>query len=97
VTSERCDFVIGVDFGGTKIALATADLDGRVLEQGRLRTEADRGAPQALRRTLARARALMARTAARCGGRCLGAGSVSPGIAREDRVDLVPTLPGWAQ
>ena len=38
------DFVLGIDFGGTKIALATAALDGRVLESDRLDTEAGQGA-----------------------------------------------------
>jgi glucokinase len=90
-----CDFVVGIDFGGTKIALATAGLDGEIGERRRLRTEAGQGAAQAVRRALVAARGLMARTADRCGGRCLGVGAVCPGVVREDRVDLVPTLPGW--
>jgi len=89
------DFVLGLDFGGTKIALATADLDGGILEQARLQTEARQGAPQAVRRALAEARVLMARTSERAGGRCLGAGAACPGIVREDRIDLIPTMPGW--
>lgn len=88
--TER-DFVLAIDFGGTKIALATADLDGRPLERSVLPTEAQRGAPVALRRALAEAASLVERR----GGRCLGAGVVSPGVIRPDRVDLVPTLPGW--
>lgn len=89
------DFVVAVDVGGTKIALATATVDGTILEQRRLPTEADRGAPQAVRRALAEAAALVELTAARCGGRCLGVGAVTPGIVHEDRIDLAPTLPGW--
>jgi glucokinase len=89
------DFVVAVDFGGTKIALATAGLDGTIVEQRRLPTDAPQGAPQVVRRALAEAGALIERTAARCGGRCLGAAAVSPGILREDRIDLAPTLPGW--
>ena len=38
------DFVLGIDFGGTKIALATASLDGGLLESDRLDTDAGRGA-----------------------------------------------------
>ena len=89
------DFVLGIDFGGTKIALATADLDGGVLEQARMPTAAQQGAPDVVRRALAGAGTLVASTRARTGGRCLGVGAVTPGIVREDRIDLVPTMPGW--
>jgi len=85
------DFVLAIDFGGTKIALATADLEGRPLERSLLATRAQEGPRQTLGRALAEAAALVARR----GGRCLGAGVVSPGVIRPDRVDLVPTLPGW--
>jgi glucokinase len=85
------DFVLAIDFGGTKTALATADLDGRPLERSVLATRADRGAELALRRAFTGCADLMARQ----GGRCLGAGVVCPGVVRPDRVDLVPTLPGW--
>jgi len=88
-------FVAAIDIGGTKIAVATAGLDGAVLEQRRLPTETELGAPQAVRRALDAAADLIERTRARCGGPCLALGAVSPGIAREDRIDLVPTLPGW--
>jgi len=90
VTATR-DFVLAIDVGGTKIAVATADLDGRPLERRVLPTEAERGAPLALRRALAEAAGLVSRRE----GRCLGAGVASPGVIRPDHVDLVPTLPGW--
>jgi glucokinase len=90
VTRDR-DFVLAIDFGGTKIALATAGLDGRPLERRVLATEAQQGAPLAMRRALDEAAGLVARR----GGRCLGAGVVCPGVIRPDRVDLVPSLPGW--
>ena len=89
------DFVLGLDVGGTKIALATADLGGAILEQARMATEAQQGALHVVQRALAEARRLVARTAAARGGRCLGVGAVSPGVLREDRIDLVPTMPGW--
>jgi glucokinase len=90
VTRDR-DFVLAIDFGGTKIALATAGLDGRPLERRVLATEAQQGAPLAMRRALDEAAGLVARR----GGRCRGAGVVCPGVIRPDRVDLVPSLPGW--
>ena len=57
--SARRDFVLGIDFGGTKIALATAALDGRLLESDRLDTDAGEGAVQAVDRALARAEELL--------------------------------------
>jgi glucokinase len=95
VESER-DFVLGIDFGGTKIALATAALDGRLLESDRLETEAGHGAVQAVDRALARAQDLLAATT-RDGGRCVGVSAVSPGIVYEDHVVLAPNVPGWEQ
>jgi glucokinase len=90
VTPGR-DFILAIDFGGTKTALATAGLDGRPLERRVLPTEAQRGAPLAVRRALGEAAGMVERH----GGRCLGAGVVCPGVIRPDRVDLVPSLPGW--
>lgn len=88
------DFVIAIDFGGTKTAVAAAGLDGVLLEQVRIQTEAARGGEQAVQRALAEARALAARTAEGGAGRCLAAAAVCPGIVREDRVDLAPNVPG---
>ena len=88
-------FVAALDGGGTKAALATAATDGRILEQSRIETRPERGAGQALRRTMDAARALIERTATATGGRCLGAGAVCPGIPLEDRVLLSPNVPGW--
>jgi glucokinase len=91
------DFVLGIDFGGTKIAIATAALDGRVLESGRLDTEAGQGAVQAVGRALARADGLIAAAKRSGGGRCLAVSAVSPGIVYEDGVALAPNVPGWQE
>jgi glucokinase len=91
------DFVLGIDFGGTKIALATATLDGRLLESDRLDTDAGRGATQAVDRAVARAGELMAATARNGGGRCVAVSAVSPGIVYEDHVALAPNVPGWQE
>jgi glucokinase len=88
--------VLGIDFGGTKIALATATLDGRLLQSDRLDTDAERGATQAVDRAVARAEELMAATA-RDGGRCVAVSAVSPGIVYEDHVALAPNVPGWQE
>ena len=92
---DESDFVLGIDFGGTKIALATAALGGDVVRSTRLATRAADGATQALERALACARELIAATAAAADGRCLAVGAVSPGIVEADRVLLAPNVPGW--
>src|SRR4051794_13683031 len=83
-SSATREFVLAIDFGGTKIALGTADSDGRILESARLDTEAARGAGQAVERALQVAHELMARTA----GHCIGVAAVTPGVVRPDRVLL---------
>jgi glucokinase len=96
-TDPERDFVLGIDFGGTKMALATAALDGRLMESDRLPTEAANGAVQAVERALARAGDLVAATARDGGGRCLAVAAVSPGIVYEDHVALAPNVPGWQE
>jgi predicted NBD/HSP70 family sugar kinase len=91
------DFVLGIDFGGTKIALATATLEGRLMESDRLDTDAGQGAVQAVERAVARAEELLAAAAEDGGGRCVAVSAVSPGIVYEDHVALAPNVPGWQQ
>jgi predicted NBD/HSP70 family sugar kinase len=96
VADAKSDFVLGIDFGGTKIALATAALDGTLLESDRLETDAGQGAVQAVERALVRGQELLSETT-RNGGRCVAVSAVSPGIVYEDRVALAPNVPGWEQ
>jgi glucokinase len=91
------DFVVAIDFGGTKIALATADLDGHILEQKRIATNASNGALQAVERSLAVAHTLITSTVEQTRGRCIAAGAVSPGIIEPDRILLAPNVPDWEQ
>jgi predicted NBD/HSP70 family sugar kinase len=95
-TPER-DFVLGIDFGGTKMALATATLEGRLMEADRLDTEAAQGAIQAVDRALGRGQELLSATARNGGGRCVAVSAVSPGIVYENRVALAPNVPGWQE
>jgi glucokinase len=88
-------FVIGVDFGGTKVAVATATLSGEIIKQLRFETEAAHGAEQAVHRAGEACRAIMAETEADIGGTCIAAGVVCPGIVLSDRIALAPNVPGW--
>lgn len=89
------DFVLAIDFGGTKLDVATAALDGRILLAQRLETEAAGGAEQAVERALSAARALRDATASQTGGLLLAAAAASPGIVLDDRILLAPNVPGW--
>src|SRR5205814_1737024 len=89
------DFVVAIDFGGTKIAVATADMTGSILKQARLDTNAARGAQQVLERTIVTAHALIERTVAEVGGQCVAVGVATPGVVHDDGVLLSPNIPGW--
>jgi glucokinase len=93
--SPSPDFVLAVDFGGTKLDVATAALDGRILTAERLDTDAAGGAEQAVERALATARRLRDATALQTGGTLVAAGASSPGIVLDDRILLAPNVPGW--
>jgi glucokinase len=89
------DFVVAIDFGGTKLDVATARLDGAIVLAERLDTNGREGAEQAVERAIGAARELVARTAGADGGRCVAAGAASPGIVLQDRILLAPNVPGW--
>jgi glucokinase len=91
------DFVVGVDFGGTKVAVASADITGSILKQARLDTNASQGAQQLLERTTSAARALIEQTEAEVGGQCVAAGVATPGVVHDDGILLSPNIPGWEQ
>ena len=87
MTAQR---VLAIDFGGTKIAIATAVVgssDGRPDSTVRLRTLGADGAHQAVRRTLDAARDLLTGPAA--------VGVSTFGVLRGGEVRLAPNVPGW--
>ncbi|TBL26947.1 hypothetical protein EYA84_30385, partial [Verrucosispora sp. SN26_14.1] len=53
--------LLGIDFGGTKMAVGVADRQGRLMARERVPTYAERGAPQALDRALRLAARLLPR------------------------------------
>ena len=83
--------VLGIDFGGTKVALATATTSGERLRATRIETRAADGAKEVLRRTVDAANALVAETP----GRLVAAGVSTFGVVRDGRVRLAPNVPGW--
>jgi glucokinase len=82
--------VLAIDFGGTKVALATAAadaLDGVGHTAIRLPTRAGEGSAQVVERTLAAARELIGAPAA--------VGVSTFGVVRDDVIRLAPNVPGW--
>ncbi len=89
------DFIVAVDIGGTKIALATADFEGHLLHTAQICTDVDGGAQQALRRAAECALMLMARTREHDAARaCHGFAVVAPGVVQGGGMTLAPNLPG---
>jgi glucokinase len=88
---EPAGFVLGIDFGGTKVALATATTTGERLRSTRIETRAADGAEEVLRRTLEAAHELADATP----GRLRAAGISTFGVVRDGRVRLAPNVRGW--
>lgn len=85
--------VLGLDFGGTKIAVAVCETTGTRLGSATVETLAERGARASLDRGIRAARTLLATAAP---GRPLVAVGVSTfGIPGEEGVALAPSVPGW--
>jgi glucokinase len=84
--------LLGIDFGGTKIAVALADPSGRRLATATVDSAGEFGARAAFDRGVRAARELLDGA----DGRPLVAVGVSTfGIPFEDRVELAPAIPGW--
>jgi glucokinase len=85
--------ILGLDFGGTKIAVAVCDITGRRLGHTTVKTLPELGAPASFSRAVAAARELLRTVAA--GGPPIAVGASTMGIPGEHGVALAPTLPGW--
>ncbi|MDR6868825.1 glucokinase [Microbacterium resistens] len=81
--------VLGIDFGGTKVALRVEGPDGTGVS-GRLRIGEGEAAASVLERTFAEARRLVA-----AAGPIAAVGVSTPGIVHDDHVDLAPNVVGW--
>ena len=85
--------VIGIDFGGTKTAVAVCDPAGRKLGRVVTGSLGELGAQLSFQHGLQTARALLQKTAP--GADVAAVGVATFGIPFEDRVELAPTIPGW--
>ena len=87
--------VLGLDFGGTKIAMAACEPDGELLASATVASGGELGARASFERSIESARELLASAAP---GRELAAVGVSTfGIPFDDRVELAPNIHGWAE
>ncbi|GAA1575944.1 ROK family protein [Kribbella hippodromi] len=87
--------VLGLDFGGTKIAIAVAELSGHRLGTTTIESRDGGDAAEALARGLTAAHDLLAEVAP--GQALAGVGAATLGIPYDDRVELAPTFPGWGE
>ncbi len=85
--------VVGIDFGGTKIATAVCDLAGNKLAATVVDTGADRGARAAFDHGIRAARDLLIGCSAEDSLAAVGVSTF--GIPFEDRVELAPSIDGW--
>jgi predicted NBD/HSP70 family sugar kinase len=85
--------VLGLDFGGTKTALAVAQTDGTRLGSATRDTLAGLGAAASLAGAIQAARELLDTVAP--GRPLVAVGVATIGIPGEDGVALAPNIPGW--
>jgi glucokinase len=85
--------VLGIDFGGTKIAAAVCDLAGNKLAASVVDTGADRGARAAFDHGIRTARDLLIGCSAADSLAAVGVSTF--GIPFDDRVELAPSIDGW--
>jgi glucokinase len=85
--------LLGIDFGGTKIATAVCDLSGDKLASAVVDSLAERGARASFDHGVATAAGLLAAHAA--GASVAAVGVATFGIPFEDRVELAPAIDGW--
>lgn len=89
--SDRC--VAGIDIGGTKIALAVAAPDGRIIEGVRFPTRVEQGPRAILERVFTELEGMCVRTGARIAA--IGIGCGGPLDRQRGLILSPPNLPGW--
>jgi glucokinase len=89
--SEEC--VAGIDIGGTKIALALAAHDGRIIKGTRFLTRVEEGPHHILDRALTEIERMLEETGARL--TAVGVGCGGPLDRKTGLILSPPNLPGW--
>ncbi len=87
--------VLGMDFGGSKIAAAVCDPAGTRLGTVTIHNRPADGAQATLERGIAAAHALLHDAAP--GRPVIAVGACTFGIPTDDGVQLAPTIPGWSE
>jgi glucokinase len=87
--------VLGLDFGGTKIAAAVCDLAGNKLASAVVDSQGHRGARASFEHGIAAARELLSGAAPEADLAAVGVATF--GIPYEDRVELAPAISGWSE
>lgn len=85
--------VLAFDFGGSKVSMALADLDGNRLAEATVATQPLQGAAWNFAQAVTLARQLLVRTGEVANLAAVGACTF--GIPLEDRTLLAPAIPGW--
>ena len=85
--------VVGLDYGGTKIAAAVCDLAGNRLASTTVASGGALGAQASFGRGVQVCRDLLSRTTP--GSKLVAVGVSTFGIPFEDRVELAPAIDGW--
>ena len=85
--------VLGIDFGGTKIAAAVCDLAGNKLGSAVVDSLGERGARVSFDHGVHTAKALLAESAR--GANLAAVGVATFGIPFDDRVELAPAISDW--
>jgi glucokinase len=93
VTVAASPVVLGLDYGGTKIAAAVCDLAGEQLASATVASDGALGAQASFGRGIGVARDLLSATAP--DGELVAVGVSTFGIPFEDRVELAPAIDGW--
>ena len=87
--------VLGIDFGGTKIAAAVCDLAGNKLGSAVVDSLGERGARVSFDHGVHTAKALLAESAR--GANLAAVGVATFGIPFDDRVELAPAISDWTR
>lgn len=92
------EYVLAFDFGGTKTAVAIADLSRTILLRETFATEAVEGAVGVLQKAISIGELLCDRAQKRASSaRLCAIGVSSMGITLRDRVEMAPNVQGWGQ